>query len=134
MAELLDVLDAFSTPLKIAWVVWIAWGVGQLFWYRYERKPQVAASKPPASPVRKPFVSRPSTPDRVVTRLVTPEPMLTHQAEPVGGVADGPVGVADNAAGQLGELDRFVADFEMNTRQRRAQPHNGEPYDTHPGA
>ena len=37
MAELLDILDAFSMPLKVGWVVWIAWGIGQIFWYRYER-------------------------------------------------------------------------------------------------
>ena len=29
MSELMDVINAFGTPLKLAWVGWIAWGVGQ---------------------------------------------------------------------------------------------------------
>ena len=29
MSELMDVINAFGTPLKIAWVGWMAWGVGQ---------------------------------------------------------------------------------------------------------
>jgi hypothetical protein len=132
MAELLDILDALTTPLKIAWVVWLAWGIGQVFWYRHERKPRAVSTRPSASP-RKPFVSKPSVPDRVVTRLVTPEPGITHQAEPVEHAAEAPA-AAGNVAGEVGELDRFVADFEMNTRQRRAQPHNGESYNATPGA
>jgi hypothetical protein len=108
MFELLDILDAFTTPLKVAWIVWIAWGVGQIFWYRYERKPQVAGRT--AAPARKPFVSRPSLPERPMTRLVTPEQVLPKD--------DGP--------GTIGELDQFVADFEMNTRHRREHPLNGE--------
>ena len=134
MAELLDILDAFTTPLKIAWVVWLAWGIGQVFWYRHERRPRVASNKPASSPVRKPFVSRPSASDRVVTRLVTPEPVLAHQAEPIEPAPVAPAPVADSGAPEVSELDRFVADFEMNTRQRRSQPHNGEHYNAHPGA
>ncbi len=106
MFELLDILDAFTTPLKVAWVVWIAWGVGQIFWYRYERRPQ--AARPPAS-ARKPFVSKPSLPERPMTRLVTPEQVMPN-----------------DGAGTIGELDQFVASFEMNTRHRREQPLNGE--------
>jgi hypothetical protein len=134
MAELLDVLNAFTTPLKVAWVVWFAWGVGQVFWYRHERKPQTASKRPSAPPVRKPFVSKPSGSDRVVTRLVTPEQVITHQPEPVAPAPVESAQAADNVAGEVGELDRFVADFEMNTRQRRGQPHNGESYNAHPGA
>ena len=29
MSEMMDVLNAFGNPLKLAWVAWIAWGVGQ---------------------------------------------------------------------------------------------------------
>ena len=29
MSEFMDVINAFGTPLKIAWVGWVAWGVGQ---------------------------------------------------------------------------------------------------------
>jgi hypothetical protein len=127
MAELLDVLDAFTTPLKIAWVVWIAWGVAQIFWYRYERKPHVARRTPAAAPARQPFVSRPSAADRLVTRLVTPE-VITHQAEPIEPAPVAPAPVVDNTPVEIGELDRFVASFEVNTRHRHADPHNGEPY------
>jgi len=127
MAELLDVLDAFTTPLKIAWVVWFAWGVGLVFWYRYERKPQTAAAR---TPVRKPFVSKPSASERP-TRLVTPEQVVARTpsvVETPGGESF-PAFVEGSA--EVGELDRFVADFEMNTRHRREEPHNGESVDAH---
>ncbi|HVQ15886.1 MAG TPA: hypothetical protein VMS40_19940 [Vicinamibacterales bacterium] len=106
MFELLDILDAFTTPLKVAWVVWIAWGIGQIFWYRHERRPQPART---AASTRKRFVSKPSLPERPMTRLVTPEQVMPN---------DGP--------GTIGELDQFVASFEMNTRHRRERPLNGE--------
>jgi hypothetical protein len=106
MFELLDILDAFTTPLKVAWVVWLAWGIGQIFWYRYERRPQPARA---AARARKPFVSKPSLPERPMTRLVTPEQVMP---------SDGP--------GTIRELDQFVSSFEMNTRHRREQPLNGE--------
>lgn len=120
MFELLDILDAFTTPLKVAWVVWIAWGVGQIFWYRYERRPQAANRA--AAPARKPFVSKPSLPARSMTRLVTPEQVMPQ--EPA--FADPP-----SAEGQdtIGELDEFVASFEMNTRHRRERPLHSEPVD-----
>ena len=132
MAELLDVLNAFTPPLKVAWVVWLAWGVGQVVWYRHERKPRVATTKKPsATRARKPFVSRPSTPERMGTRLVTPEQVITRK-EPVAAAPVAPEPVADNVA-EVAELDRFVADFEMNTRHRRGEPHNGETYNAHLG-
>lgn len=37
MSEMMDVLNAFGPQLKLAWVGWLAWGVGQYFWYRHER-------------------------------------------------------------------------------------------------
>ena len=114
MFELLDILDAFSTPLKVAWVVWLAWGVAQVFWYRYERR-QRSASRA-AAPMRKPFVSKPSMPERP-TRLVTPEQVMP-KVSAASESTEGP--------GTIGELDQFVADFEMNTRSRRERPLNGE--------
>ncbi len=117
MAELLDILDAFSTQLKVGWVVWLAWGIGQVFWFRYERRPQAGRAR--AARARKPFVSKPSLPERPMTRLVTPEQVLPKErAFAESAPADGP--------GQIGELDEFVASFEMNTRHRREQPVNGE--------
>ena len=116
MAELLDILDAFSIPLKVAWVVWLAWGVAQIFWYRYERRPRTANRAPAAA--RKPFVSKPSMPERP-TRLITPEQVTPKEvASDDSAQVEGP--------GTIGELDQFVAKFEMNTRSRREQPLNGE--------
>ena len=116
MFELLDILDAFSTPLKVAWVVWLAWGVAQVFWYRYERRQRSATRA--AAPVRKPFVSKPSMPERP-TRLVTPEQVMPKEP------AFTESAPADDSV-RIGELDKFVADFEMNTRNRREQPLNGD--------
>ena len=119
MFELLDILDAFTTQLKVAWIVWLAWGVGQLFWYRYERRPQ--AAKRAGASARKPFVSKPSLPERP-TRLVTPEQVMPKEpAFAESALPEGP--------GTIGELDQFVASFEMNTRHRRERPLNGEPVD-----
>jgi len=121
MVELLDILDAFSMPLKAGWVVWIAWGIGQIFWYRSERRPRAARAQ--AVSARKPFVSKPSLPERPMTRLVTPEQVLPKKpafAESAPPPADGP--------GRIDELDEFVASFEMNTRNRREQPLNGESF------
>lgn len=128
MAEVLDILDAFTLPLKMAWVVWLAWGIGQVFWYRYERTPRAVAPARPA-PVRKPFVSKPSMPERAGTRLVTPDvlppsPPKVEQpapAELMPAAFEEPGGI-----GPVTELDQFVADFEMHTRQRRGEPLNGE--------
>jgi len=129
MAELIDVLDAFSTPLKIGWVIWAAWGVGQVFWYRHERKPRTASAR--TAPVRKRFASKPSVPERAGTRLVTPEQVIMKQPPAMDpAMVDASSSLIDGP-GKIGELDRFVADFEMNTRQRHGQPHNGEPFDTH---
>lgn len=116
MFELLDILDAFSTPLKVGWVVWLAWGVAQVFWYRYERRQRSATRA--AAPVRKPFVSKPSMPERP-TRLVTPEQVMPKEP------AFAESAPADDSV-RIGELDKFVADFERNTRNRREQPLNGE--------
>jgi hypothetical protein len=118
MAEFLDILDAFSTQLKVGWVIWMAWGIGQIFWFRYERRPQAARAR--AKAARKPFVSKPSLPERPMTRLVTPEQVLPKEP------AYAESGAAPVDPNRIGELDEFVASFEMNTRHRREQPVNGE--------
>jgi hypothetical protein len=69
----------------------------------------------------------------VVTRLVTPEAVKTDQAPQVDPSSPAAVPAADNTTGQIGELDRFVADFEMNTRHRQGAPHNGESFNAHIG-
>jgi len=118
MAEFLDILDAFSTQLKVGWVIWMAWGIGQIFWFRYERRPQAARAR--AKAARKPFVSKPSLPERPMTRLVTPEQVLPKEPAHAESTA------APVDPNRIGELDEFVASFEMNTRHRREQPVNGE--------
>ena len=50
---------------------------------------------------------------------VTPEQVMPKaQASSESTQAEGP--------GTIGELDQFVADFEMNSRSRRERPLNGE--------
>ena len=101
MAELLDILNAFTTQLKVAWVVWIAWGIGQIFWYRYERRPKTAVK----TSARKPFVSKPSLPERPMTRLVTPEQVMPEPAY----VDSAPATL--EGTGEIGEqLDKFGVD------------------------
>ena len=79
MSDFLDVINAFSTPLKVAWVGWIAWGVGQYFWFRYERSApakrvtsvatrKTASAKP--APAKAARTEAPEPP--VVGRLITP--------------------------------------------------------------
>jgi hypothetical protein len=138
MAELLDILDAFATPLKVGWVVWLAWGIGLVFWYRHDRSSEIAAQRP-SPPVRKPFVSRPSRAPRTATRLITAEPVVGHKP-PVSPQPEAPPPVAplllepagapledpDPGIDHVAELDRFVADFEMNTRHRHGTAPNEE--------
>jgi hypothetical protein len=80
MAELIDVMDAFSLPLKIAWGVWLTWGVAQIYWYRQERA-AVPGARParPARPAAQPRVAAP-VPRPVVTSA---PPAPARVAEPV---------------------------------------------------
>ena len=58
MSEVMDVLNAFGTPLKIAWVGWVAWGVGQYFWFRHERSVPSFRKPAPAKPAVKKAAAR----------------------------------------------------------------------------
>jgi hypothetical protein len=124
MAELFDILDALTTPLKVAWVVWIAWGVGQVYWYRFERRTH--AAKPAPGTVRKAFVSKPSTAERPAVTPVTPEQVIAEEPPSIEPMRVESAPPTVETPGQVGELDRRVADFEMNARQRHGFPHNGE--------
>ena len=111
MAELLDILDAFSNPLKIGWVVWVAWGIGQVFWYRQERKPQWAPKSAVVPSARKPVAVKKAAP------APAPVVMDTPAFDPSTAV------VETFAAPAATDLDSFVADFEMrNNHQRRRRP------------
>ena len=86
MFEAMDVLNAFGAPLKLAWIAWLAWGVGQYFWLRHERSTPVKK----ATAVARPTAKKPAAPRRaatpvahpVVDRLVTPTHVTAH-AKPV---------------------------------------------------
>ena len=87
MSEVIDVINAFGTPLKLAWIGWIAWGVGQYFWFRHERSIPVrkvtSVAKPAA--VKKPAVPKLAAVQAaeapVVGRLFTPT-HVTAEAKP----------------------------------------------------
>ena len=111
MSEMMDVLNAFGPQLKLAWVGWIAWGVGQYFWFRHERSMPVkkatsvakAVAKKPAVPktvaaqaAEAPVVGRLFTPTHVtpetkpsapVMPQVQPEPMVVPSPMPVAAAA-----------------------------------------------
>lgn len=92
MSEFLDVINAFGTPLKLAWVGWIAWGVGQYFWFRHQRSVPVRKVTSVATPAKKPAVPKPvavqAAEAPVVGRMFTPTHIAaeTRAAAPV--VAD----------------------------------------------
>jgi hypothetical protein len=59
-------------------------------------------------------------------RLVTPEQVISGAPPLVEPPGESFLALGEGT-GQVAELDRFVADFEMNTRRRRGQPHNEDP-------
>jgi hypothetical protein len=64
MSEMMDVLNAFGPQLKLAWVGWIAWGVGQYFWFRHERS--MPAKK--VTSIAKAVAKKAATPKTVVAQ------------------------------------------------------------------
>lgn len=73
MGELLDITNAFTTPLKVAWVVWLVWGIGQIAWYRHERVHAMTPKFPLRRAARR--TSRPSrakSAEPIASRLITP--------------------------------------------------------------
>ena len=152
MSEFMDVINAFGTPLKLAWVGWVGWGVGQYFWFLHERSarpvPRAAVTAKPA--VKKPAVPKPvavqAAEAPVVGRLITPTHVASDaksstRVEPTTPPVPMPVAVAADAApafdpstavietfgagNEEGALDKFVRDFEMQDarpRRRRNGP------------
>jgi hypothetical protein len=125
MRELLDVANAFDTPLKVAWIVWLAWGIGQLFWYKHERTSALVRKlQVPSRPVR-PHAPRREKTVEPVGRVITPQHVnaeaskVSFAAPPVPAP---PVPVFDPAKAILetfdprdrGDLDAIVADMEAN--------------------
>ena len=124
MTELIDVLDAFSTPLKIGWVVWLGWGVGQVVWYRHERRSAAAPKAAPAKSVPPSVLKRAArkpAPEPVVHRLITPEPTLDAPRPAVAQPAFDPATAVVETFGEpASDLDRFVADFERSHSRHAA--------------
>ena len=77
MFEVIDVLNALGTPLKLAWIMWLAWGVVQYFWLRKRRsmpaKRVTSVAKPAPKKVAVPkTVAAQAAEAPVVGRLITP--------------------------------------------------------------
>lgn len=129
MREFLDVANAFDTPLKVAWIVWLAWGIGQLFWYKRARTSAIARKlQAPVSPARRPAPRRDKSVEPV-GRLITPQhveaeaPKVLYQAPvPPAPVPTSSAPVFDPAKAivetfdprERGNLDAIVADMEAN--------------------
>jgi hypothetical protein len=110
MSEVMDVINAFGTSLKLAWIGWIAWGVGQYFWFRHERSMPVrkvtsvarpAPAKKPAVPksiaaqaAEAPVVGRLFTPTHVTAEAKPSQPSVVAGATEVRPPAAAPVPVA----------------------------------------
>lgn len=54
MGSYIDIVLGISTPLKIAWGVWVAWAAGQVAWYRRGRVVVLPRMLPTPRPTRKP--------------------------------------------------------------------------------
>jgi hypothetical protein len=54
MSGVFDVLLGISTPLKVAWTVWLAWAAGQAVWFRRGREVVLPPMAPEGRAARKP--------------------------------------------------------------------------------
>jgi hypothetical protein len=126
MAELFDVINAFSLPLKVAWVVWLVWGVGQIYWYRHEEAKRPAVAKMvralPRGP-RKPVSAGPAVTTLLTGDSVSPRPV---RAMPEASTFDPATAVVETFGGEATDLDAIVADFERHNGHRRAVPPEGD--------
>ena len=121
MFEVIDVLNALGTPLKLAWIVWLAWGVVQYFWLRKRRsmpaKRVTSVAKPAPKKVAVPkTVAAQAAEAPVVGRLITPSHVTADpkpsapvmppvQPEPVAEPAPMPMVAATAEAGQPPAVD-----------------------------
>jgi hypothetical protein len=149
MSEVMDVINAFGTPLKLAWVGWVAWGVGQYFWFRHERSTTATKVTSVARPVAKkaaepktveaqaaeaPVVGRLITPTHVaadakptVAAASQPDPEPTPAPSSVPAAVEATMPVFDPSTAVIEQfgaandnvLDKFVRDFEMQDARPR---------------
>ncbi len=112
MFEVIDVLNALGTPLKIAWLVWLVWGVGLCFWFRQRRSVPARKVTSVAKPVPAPkkvavprTVAAQAAEAPVMGRLITPSHVTADpkpsapvtppvQPEPIAAAAPMPTPVA----------------------------------------
>jgi hypothetical protein len=130
MTELLDVASAFSMPLKVAWVVWVAWGIGQVYWYRFERASAAAPTLPSGARVPRrtapPRTARPvgtSSAAPVAGRVLTPpvvksEPTLVP-TPPAAPAFDPSKAIVETFDPRDTSLDAIVADMERHIPRSR---------------
>jgi hypothetical protein len=100
MFEVIDVLNALGTPLKLAWIVWLAWGVGQYFWLRKRRS--MPAKR--VTSVAKPAPKKVAVPKTVAAQAAE-APVMTPVPEPVAEPAPMPMVAATAEAGQPPAVD-----------------------------
>ena len=138
MTEWLDVLDAFSTPLKTGWVVWVAWGVGQILWYRQQRTPQSRSTRA-AALAPKPATEKNPAPGPAAQALMAPgplapqtsasQPVVEPPAPPLIDMAtfDPSTAIVETFAAGSTDLDSFVADVERRNNHRgRPRPQQSD--------
>jgi hypothetical protein len=123
MTEVIDVLNALGTPLKVAWVVWLAWGLGQYLWFRQRRSMPARKVTSVAKPTQAPkkvavpkTVAAQAAEAPVVGRLITPShvsadpkpsaPVMPPvQPEPIAAPAPLPMATATVEAAPAPSLD-----------------------------
>jgi len=126
MREFLDVANAFGTPLKVAWIVWLAWGIGQMFWYKRARTNAIARRlQAPVRPARRAAPRRDKSIEPV-GRLITPQhveaeaPRVAFEAPAMPAASPAPAFDPAKAIVETfdprerGDLDAIVADMEAN--------------------
>ena len=64
MSNLLEMFSIVSDPVKIAWVLWLGWGIAQIGWYRRSRQHAaelraLSAAASLQTGVRRPTAQRP---------------------------------------------------------------------------
>ncbi len=134
MSEVMDVVNALGTPLKIAWVGWIAWGLGQYFWFRHERSMPMRKVTSVAKPVAKkpavpksvaaqaadaPVVGRLFTPTHVTSEARASQPTVPVvaqvQAQPTPVPTPMPVSSAPESPVPVFDPSKAVAAFDPST-------------------
>ena len=124
MSDFLDVINAFSTPLKVAWVGWIAWGVGQYFWFRYERSTPAKRVTSVATPAARKTASAKPAPAKAA-RAEAPEPPVVGRLITPSHVASEPkprpaTSASEEPAGRARQAGRLSSNSSARSRSKLA--------------